>query len=126
MSNLAVVADFVAQAAKKNRLSQKQSDDVQMAVDEALTNVMEHAYAGKPDKPISIQLRVDERELFVEIRDWGKPFDSKKVKKPNIKSPLAERSIGGLGIFFMQKLMDRVEFARDQASNVTRMTKFLK
>jgi anti-sigma regulatory factor (Ser/Thr protein kinase) len=126
MSNLAHVADFVADAAKKTKLSQKQFDDLQMAVDEAVTNVMEHAYAGRNDGPISIRLRVDEKELYVEIRDQGKVFNPKKVKKPNIKSPLSERSIGGLGIFFMKKLMDKVEFTRDQTGNITRMTKKLK
>lgn len=126
MANLARVAEVVADAAKKAKLSQKQSDDVQMAVDEALTNVMEHAYAGQANGQISIQLRVDEQEFFVEIRDQGKPFDPKKVKKPNTKSPLSERAIGGLGIFFMKKLMDKVEFTRDQTSNITRMSKTLK
>jgi len=126
MSNLARVADFVAEAAQKVKLTQRQSDDVQMAVDEAVTNVMEHAYAGESDGRISIKMRVDDQELFVEIRDQGKEFNAKKVKKPNIKGPLSERSIGGLGIFFMKKLMDKVEFTRDQTGNVTRMSKKLK
>lgn len=126
MANLARVADFVADAAQKAKLTQKQSDDVQMAVDEAVTNVMEHAYAGKTDGPISIKLRVDTELFFVEIRDQGNAFNAKKVKKPNTKSSLAERAIGGLGIFFMKKLMDKVEFTHDQAGNITRMTKKLK
>ena len=123
MRNLARVADFVADAAVKTNLTTRQSDDVQMAVDEAVTNVMEHAYAGVTDGNIAIKMRIDEKLIFVEIRDQGKEFDPKKVKKPNIKGPLAERSIGGLGVFFMKKLMDKVEFARDDAGNVTRMTK---
>lgn len=123
MRNLARVADFVADAAVKSNLTTRQSDDVQMAVDEAVTNVMEHAYAGVTDGNIAIKMRIDEKLIFVEIRDQGKEFDPKKVKKPNIKGPLAERSIGGLGVFFMKKLMDKVEFARDDAGNVTRMTK---
>lgn len=126
MANLARVADFVADAAEKGRLSQKQSDDVQMAIDEAVTNVMEHAYEGRSDGPIAIQLRVDTNELLVEIRDEGKEFNPKKIKKPNTKSSLAERSIGGLGVFFMKKLMDKVEFSRDAHGNLTRMVKKLK
>lgn len=126
MANLARVADFVAAAALKGKLSQKQSDDVSMAVDEAVTNVMEHAYAGESDGQISIKLRVDDQEFFVEIRDQGKTFDPEQVKEPNVNSPLAERAIGGLGIFFIKKLMDKVEFTHDQAGNVTRLTKKLK
>lgn len=126
MSNLARVADFVTDAAQKAKLTPKQSDDVVMAVDEAVTNVMEHAYAGQSDGQISIKLRVDEKEFFVEIRDQGKPFNPKEVKKPNTKGQLSERSVGGLGIFFMKKLMDKIEFTHDQGGNITRMIKKLK
>ncbi|MBI4670519.1 MAG: ATP-binding protein [Chloroflexi bacterium] len=126
MANLERVADFVADVAKKSNLTEKQSDHVQMAVDEAVTNVMEHAYAGRTDGRIRIKVRTDAREFFVEIRDNGAPFDAKKVKKPNIQSPLSTRSVGGLGVFFMRKLMDKVEFTRDAAGNITRMTKKLK
>lgn len=126
MSNLAQVADFVADAARQAKLSQKQSDDVQMAVDEAVTNIMEHAYAGRKDGQISIRLQSDAREFFVEIRDAGNTFDPSKIKTPNTKSPLSKRTIGGLGIFFMRKLMDKVEFSHDTAGNVTRMHKKLR
>lgn len=123
MQNLERVANFVADAAAKTNLTARQFDDLQMAVDEAVTNVMEHAYAGMSDGNIAIKLRIDDKLILVEIRDQGKPFDPKKVKKPNIKGPLSERAIGGLGVFFMKKLMDKVEFTRDDAGNVTRMTK---
>lgn len=126
MANLERVAEFIADIARKSNLSQRQSDDVQMAVDEAVTNVMEHAYAGQSDGIIFIKCRVNAKEFFVEIRDTGKTFDTQKVKKPNTKSPLSARSIGGLGVFFMKKLMDKVEFTRDQSGNITRMTKKLK
>lgn len=126
MANLERVAEFIADIAQKSNLTEKQSDHVQMAVDEAVTNVMEHAYAGRTDGRITIKCRVDAREFFVEIRDNGAPFDPKKVKKPNVKSPLSARSIGGLGVFFMKKLMDKVEFTHDDAGNITRMTKKLK
>lgn len=126
MANLARVADFVADATRKTKIPQKHSDDIQMAVDEAVTNVMEHAYAGRTDGHISIQLDIDTQAILVEIRDQGHAFNAKKVKKPNINSPLSERSIGGLGIFFMKKLMDHVEFTRDDSGNITRMTKKLK
>lgn len=126
MSNLARVADFVADAARKTKISQRQSDDIQMAVDEAVTNVMEHAYAGRTNGHISIQLEIDAKAILVEIRDQGHAFNPKKVKKPNVNSPLSERSIGGLGIFFMKKLMDKVEFTRDETGNITRMFKKLK
>jgi|SRR5581483_757656 len=126
MANLARVADFIAEVASKGRLTQRQSDDVQMAVDEAVTNVMEHAYGGRSNGQILITCTVNAREFAVEIRDNGKPFDPSQLRVPDVKSPLSERTIGGLGVFFMRKLMTRVEFSRDEAGNLTRMTKKLK
>ncbi len=126
MANLARVADFIAEVASKGRLTQRQSDDVQMAVDEAVTNVMEHAYGGRRNGQILITCTVNAREFAVEIRDNGKPFDPSQLRVPDVKSPLSERTIGGLGVFFMRKLMTRVEFSRDEAGNLTRMTKKLK
>jgi serine/threonine-protein kinase RsbW len=126
MSNLARVSDFILDVAKQAHLTEKQTDHVQMALDEAVTNVMEHAYGGRSDGRISIKCRVDARELFLEIRDQGEPFDPRTIKKPDLKKPLSERTIGGLGVFFMRKLMDKVEFSRDAAGNITRMTKKLK
>jgi serine/threonine-protein kinase RsbW len=126
MANLSHVADFVADAARKGKLTQKQSDDVQMAVDEAVTNVMEHAYASRSDGLILIDIHCDAREFLVEIHDTGKSFDVSKLKTPNTKTPLSKREIGGLGVFFMRKLMDKVEFTRDTTGNVTRMSKKLK
>ncbi len=126
MANLAGIAEFIADAAVKVQLTQKQSDDLQMAVDEAVTNVMEHAYRGRTDGRISILCRSDGKEILIEIRDSGIPFDASKVKTPNVNGPLTERTIGGLGVFFMRKLMDKVEFTRDTKGNVTRLTKKLK
>lgn len=126
MANLERVSDFILDVAKKTKLTEKQTDHVQMALDEAVTNVMEHAYEGRTDGAIFIRCRVDAKELTIEIRDQGAPFDAGSIQTPNTHSPLSERSIGGLGVFFMRKLMDRVEFARDDTGNVTRMTKKLK
>lgn len=126
MANLQAVADFIAEVARAIDLSERQFEDVHMAVDEAVTNVMEHAYAGRQDGEILIMAHREPKELVIEIRDYGKPFDPSKVKAPNVKGPLSKRSIGGLGIFFMKKLMDKVEFHRDHAGNVTRLHKKLK
>jgi anti-sigma regulatory factor (Ser/Thr protein kinase) len=111
LSNLSLVADFIARAARESGLDERATYHVQMAVDEATTNVMEHAYHGKSDGRIDIFCQQQGDEFVVEIRDFGKPFDPSKVRTPRVKGPLSRRTIGGLGIFFMRKLMDRVEFS---------------
>ncbi|MBM3127486.1 MAG: ATP-binding protein [Chloroflexi bacterium] len=107
---LAEIADFVADAACACGLNEDQVCDAQMAVDEACTNVIEHAYRGKPDGTIHIVCERRGKEFLVTIQDFGARFDPNKVQPPKTGDPLSKRRIGGLGLFFMRKLMDRVEF----------------
>lgn len=127
LSNLSVVADFIVEAARSCGLNERQTDDVHMAVDEAVTNVMEHAYRGRADGQIYISCERRGDEFVVEIQDFGKLFDASKVKTPRVHGPLSKRTVGGLGIFFMKKLMDRVEFSSDaEQGNLVRMAKRIK
>ncbi|MGB8644581.1 MAG: ATP-binding protein [Anaerolineae bacterium] len=123
-SNLGAVADFITHAAGESGLDESASYNAQMAVDEAVTNVIEHAYHGRQDGQIFISCESDDDEFIIVIQDYGKPFDFNKVPKPRVKGPLARRSIGGLGVFFMKKLMDKVEFSSSaDRGNRVRMVK---
>jgi anti-sigma regulatory factor (Ser/Thr protein kinase) len=110
LERLSEIADFVAQATHNFGMDDKQTYDVQMAIDEACSNVIQHAYGGKPNGSIDIVIEKRNKDFIVTIRDYGKPFDPKTVARPKTNVPLSERNIGGLGLFFMYKLMDRVEF----------------
>ena len=107
---LAEIADFVADAACACGLNDDPTHDVQMAVDEACTNVIEHAYRGKPDGTIDIVCEKRGKEFVVTIQDFGARFDPKRIELPKTHDPLSKRRIGGLGLFFMHQLMDRVKF----------------
>lgn len=124
LSNLGAVANFIVRAARASGLDERATYQVQMAVDEATTNVIQHAYRGKKDGRIDISYKQRGDEFVVAIRDFGKPFDPSKVHTPHVKGPLSRRTIGGLGIFFMKKLMDRVEFSSGkERGNRVRMVK---
>ena len=125
--NLAEVAQFARNAAIKSGLSAGAADDVELAVDEAITNVIEHAYHGDGNGLITVTCGRQSRDFVVEIRDNGEPFDEGGYRDPKINGSLSERSIGGLGLHFMRKLMDRVEFHHGRASgNLTIMVKRVK
>ena len=111
MDRLGEISEFVERAARASGLDQDQGYDVQMAVDEACTNVIKHAYQGRDDGKIAIGCEPTATEFVITIRDWGKHFDPKKVAKPKTGDPLHRRKIGGLGLFFMYKMMDRVKFS---------------
>lgn len=124
LSNLAAVADFIAEFSRASGLDDREAYHVQMATDEAITNIVQHAYHGRPDGRIDISCERHGDELVIEIRDKGKPFDPSQISTPRVKGPLSRRTIGGLGVFFMKKLMDSVEFSHDaKLGNRVRMVK---
>lgn len=112
VANLEIIADFVKKAVQKANLDAQDIFAVQMAVDEACTNVIEHAYAGEPGD-IYLTCEAKPGECIITIRDNGRPFNPEAIPPPDLDSNLEERHIGGLGLYFMRKLMDEVHFSFD-------------
>jgi serine/threonine-protein kinase RsbW len=108
--SLAAIGDFVARAAEAAGLHARAVYEVQMAVDEACCNTIEHAYGGEGRGTIECTCRVDEDGLTVILRDHGRPFDPSSVPEPDLRAGLEERTAGGLGLYFMRQLMDEVHF----------------
>jgi anti-sigma regulatory factor (Ser/Thr protein kinase) len=106
--------ELVAQAAESAGLNGDAVFHVQLAVDEACTNVVEHAYEGDDRGEIRISWGMECVEgidyFSVRIQDWGKCFDPATVPPPKLSPNPEELQIGGLGIHFMRKMMDRVEY----------------
>lgn len=112
VTNLRVIADFITQTVREAKLEEQDVFAIQMAVDEACTNVIEHAYACAPGD-IHLTCQVKSGECVITIRDYGHPFDPEAVPPPDLDSDLEDRRIGGLGLYFMRKLMDEVHFSFD-------------
>jgi len=96
--------------------------DIQLAVDEAVTNIIRHGYAGKPGT-IKISCSVDEGMVRTEIRDSAPPFDPLIIPDPDLTADLADRVVGGMGIFLIRKVMDAVTYEYVEGENVLRMEK---
>lgn len=108
--SLAAIGEFVTLAAHDAGLDERAVYAVQMAVDEACSNIIEHAYGGEGRGSIECTCRVDAEGLTVILRDCGCFFDPTQVPDPNLEASLEERSGGGLGLYFMRRLMDEVHF----------------
>ena len=90
-ANLAEIAGFVAERAALAGLDEERVFAVQMAVDEACTNAMQHAYEGRADGEVRICCYVDDGDFVVQIFDHGKRFDPEAVPEPDLASPLTHR-----------------------------------
>lgn len=119
---LAEISDFVVDQARVAGLDEHAAWEVQLAVDEAATNVIQHSYAATTGQ-LTISTQHIDGEFQITIRDRGKPFNPNDVPEPDLVSPLEERRTGGLGLYLMRKLMDRVEFCFDEGENILVMVK---
>jgi len=123
-NNLERIRTFVSGVARKAGFSEADVNKIELAVDEACSNVIEHAYANDAGKDIDIAVRTDCRKLTVIVTDHGRSFHFNGVPMPDMKQYLAELRIGGLGIYLMKMLMDEVEYRSESGRNEVRMAKY--
>jgi len=118
------IRDFVAQVAREGGFTEKEIYSLQLAADEAASNIIEHAYEGITDASLDITCDMQGEMIIITMRDAGAPFDPSKVKQPNLKADLSERQIGGLGLYLMRKIMDEVRYESDaKTGNLLTMIK---
>lgn len=118
------IRDFVGKVARKGGFSEKDIYNIQLATDEAASNIIEHAYEGMSSGVLDLSCGIVGDGITIILIDYGESFDPSAVPMPNLKADLSERKIGGLGIFLMRKLMDEVHYEpRKDGSNVLTMRK---
>ncbi len=124
-SQLAKVRDFVAEHAERLGLSEKEIGNIRLAVDEAYTNIIKHAYKNIPAKPVEIELGSDNSQLWISIKDEGESFDPGAYNEPDIRERIKNKQRGGMGVYLIRKLMDNVQYNRSGHMNEIRMIKHL-
>lgn len=109
---LAQVRDLITCAVTEGGFPAHYLNRLQIAVDEAITNIIEHGYADQPRGSAAIDLQVDVNpERFrIEINDQGVTFDPNKMTDIDIQTHVAAGHSGGLGVFLMRKIMDQVDY----------------
>lgn len=108
--SLEAVREFVGQIAETFGFDAKAIYAVELATDEAFTNIVEHAYGGESKELVECTCQTHLMDLTIILHDCGQAFDPTCVPEPDLEAPLEDRETGGLGIYFMRKLMDEVHF----------------
>jgi serine/threonine-protein kinase RsbW len=123
---------FVSDAARRFGFSEIEVGKIELAIDEACTNIIKHAYRYNPDGIIEIRISSQGAnnnqpgKFIVEIHDNGQPFDASHYSAPDMKEYFKKLRHGGLGIVLMKKLMDEVEYnTRSGPHNTIRLVKYL-
>ena len=120
---LATIRDVTRRMAEVAGFDPPQAGQLALAVDEAATNVIEHAYRGAGDRRIEVRFDDGGGELRVEVADDGESVDPREVPQVDLRRYASERRTGGLGVHLMGRIMDRVTFERDARGNVCCMVK---
>jgi serine/threonine-protein kinase RsbW len=101
-------------------LPESRADDVQIALSEAVNNVVEHAYANATPGNVSIGCNLDAEQLWISIRDAGLPLpkESLAVGKPaDLSGPREDLPEGGFGWFLIRELTSDIKYERDNGNN---------
>ena len=124
--NIRKIIDFIDSAMDAWGASVKTKYRIDVAADEILVNIAHYAYAPNGGD-VTVRLDMDEatRMMSIVFIDAGLPFDPLQKQDPDVTLPRKERSIGGLGIFIVKKIMDAVDYRREDGRNILTLHKQL-
>ncbi len=120
------VRQFVAEAAQQFGFAEDDCNKITLAVDEACTNIIKHAYNYERNNTIRLHISMHGTIFEITITDQGKPFDPNLITPPNMREYLTKFKRGGLGVYLMKTVMDKVEYDfKPGPVNRVRLTKYL-
>ena len=122
VENLSQVTRFVDSFLEENECSQKTQMKIELAVEEAFTNVASYAY-GQDVGQAEISASIENKVVTIVFKDSGKPYDPLAKEDPDVTLSAEDRKIGGLGIFLVKKNMDEVSYAYENGKNVLTIKK---
>jgi len=108
--NLVIIREFVARVAEQSGLGGADLSQLELAVDEACANVIEHAYGHDLTKEVIVRATFDAEAVRIEVIDPGRGFDPDQIPRQEMKELIAKRKTGGLGMRLMKTLMDEVHY----------------
>ena len=121
IDSLHEVIGFVNKELGQNHCPPELQDKIELAVEEVFTNIANYAYPSASGSA-SISIAIADN-VFIRFEDTGIPYNPLEQPEPALDKPLMEREIGGLGVFLVKKIMDKVDYIRIDNKNVLTMTK---
>lgn len=109
---------FVRDYARDEGFSSQRIDKIELAIEEALVNICRYAYSEvKGDMEMICRTDTDKR-LIIDIVDAGEPFNVLMVSEPDLAADIEDREIGGLGVLFIRKMVDDIQYRRRNNKNI--------
>lgn len=125
MKYLVELRDFVVGIGRKYGFDEKVIGTLRLATDEAVTNIIRHAYRDTPGRGVvTLRAIVKTSSLTIIIIDQGKTFDPRNAKAPDMAEYIKIGKKGGLGIFMLKKMMDEIDYQVTSEGNELRLVKY--
>ncbi len=122
MEELRSILHFVTDFAAQVKMTDESIYYLKLAVDEAATNIIEHAYEQMTGE-ITVEIVAQQDDLIITLIDNGTPFDPYSVPQPDLTAPIEQRTPGGLGVYLMYTVMDEVSYEPGPPTNRLTMVK---
>ena len=123
VSELEKVAQFVEEIGEELGLNMELQMNLNLVMEEMVSNVIFYAYPEGEDAEIELLAKSDGKELTFVLSDQGKEFDPTAKEDANPDINPADREIGGMGIFIVKNIMNKVTYQRLEGKNLLTMTK---
>lgn len=107
-------------------LSMELTFNLHLVLEEAITNVINYAYTDQLQHEFTLDALTKDDMLTLTLVDDGQPFNPTEVPEVDVTLSADDRQIGGLGVFLIMKLMDKVTYRRENQQNILIMQKFYK
>ncbi|HEX6437646.1 MAG TPA: SpoIIE family protein phosphatase [Candidatus Binatia bacterium] len=125
LSELASANQALTEFGRQYGLADNVLHDLNLALEEILTNIISYGYTDSGEHEIAVRFSIKAGEMRVDVEDDGQPFNPLEAPEVDTSKPLEERTIGGLGVHLVRKLMDGLEYQRREGKNLLVMRKFL-
>lgn len=123
---LYTVLDEIKQHLTENNCPEELMTPILIAAEEVYVNIAHYAYGGKPgEAKVNIEVAPDPKRCRLVFVDKGIPYNPLEKEDPDITLSADERQIGGLGIFFVKEIMDKVEYEYKDGCNILSLEKAL-
>lgn len=121
INEIPLLGEWTEQLGEELGLDMPDVFQINLALEEAIVNVMNYAYPGESDREIWLEAEGDNQQITFILSDEGKEFDPTKEDDPDLTLSAEEREIGGLGIFLVKQMMKTVRYERKENKNVLTM-----